>query len=167
MKSTLKLLMVIVSLGVAIPAAGQGNLGLGFRASPDGVGFTGKFFVSPHLALEAQANAGGIMGLEGESFHMVGLLLYHVPLPDNAWRLYFGGGFHLGVWDRPPHRVGRDWHRDEEAIFGIDGMAGIEYVFRNIPLGLSGDVKPAINFFEEVDFFPHNMLGFSVRWYLR
>src|SRR5690606_12133115 len=143
---TRTVLTIAVLFWAMMPAYGQGNVGLGLRGSPDGLGFTAKFFVSPHLALEAQANAGGIMGLEGESFHMVGLLLYHIPLPDNAWRLYFGGGFHFGVWDRPPHRVGRDWHRDEEAIFGMDGMAGIEYVFRHIPLGLSGDVKPAINF---------------------
>lgn len=155
-------LMLLGSLSVS---AQRGAVGLGLRASPDGAGFTAKFLVAPAWAIEAQANAGGLAGLEGESFHMVGLLQYHVPLPNDDWRIFFGGGFHFGVWDRPPHRVDHQWHRDEEAIFGIDGIVGVEYIFPRFPLGLSGDFKPAMNFVEDVDFFPHNMVGVSARWY--
>lgn len=149
--------------------AQKSNVALGLRFTPDGGGFSGKFFFDPNMALEAQMNAGGIMGLEGESFNIVGLFEYHVPLPDPSWRLFFGGGAHLGVWDRGY----RYSHREEryidgsQGIFGIDGVGGIEYVFKNIPLGLSADIKPAINFLSDVDFFPHNMFGIAGRFYLR
>ncbi|WP_276134010.1 hypothetical protein [Polluticoccus soli] len=148
--------------------AQRGKIGLGLRATPDGGGFTGKFFIDPNLAIEAQMNAGGVFGLEGESFNVVGLAEYHITLPDPSWRIFFGGGMHFGVWDRGrwySNREGR-WVDDHEGIFGIDGIGGVEYNFKNIPLGLSADFKPAINFLSDVDFFPHNMFGVAGRFYL-
>ena len=89
-------------------------------------------------------------------------------IPDPSWRIFFGGGAHFGVWDHDyrynPERSGPD--RDE-AIFGFDGIGGVEYIFKNIPLGLSADIKPAVNLVSDVDFFPHNMFGFSARYYIR
>lgn len=148
--------------------AQKANTALGLRATPDGGGFTGKFFIDPNLAIEAQVNAGGIFGLEGESFNVVGLAEYHISLPDPSWRLFFGGGLHFGVWDRGRRYSNREGRfiDGNEGIFGIDGIGGVEYVFKNIPLGLSADFKPAINFLSDVDFFPHNMFGVAGRFYL-
>jgi len=168
-----KLLLVLsgllLSIGLSQPATAQGSrTGLGLRLTPDGGGFTGKFFVDRNLAIEAQLNAGGVFGGEGESLTAVGLLEYHIPLPDPSWRIFFGGGAHMGTWDHDHrHRDGRREHDDNEFIFGIDGIGGVEYVFKRVPIGLSADFKPAINFVSDVDFFPHNMFGVSARFYIR
>lgn len=148
---------ILTALNTTTANAQKGNVGLGMRLTPDGGGFTVKYFLDRNLALEGQLNAGGIFGLEGESVTAVGLLQYHITLPDPQWRLFFGGGLHAGVWDRK--------NDDDDAIFGIDGIGGVEYTFRKVPIGLSGDFKPAINFVSDVDFFPHNMIGVSGRYY--
>lgn len=150
--------------------ANAGDAAIGLRATPDGGGLTIKAFMSDHFAFEGQLNAGGILGLPGESFNAVALLEGHIHLPDPSWRLIFGGGIHGGVWDNGKwYRAGDGvWVGDRpEPIFGIDGIAGVEYVFKEIPLGLSADIKPAVNFVSSARFFPHNMFGFSARYYFR
>lgn len=158
--------LLITSMTANQAFAQRGDIGLGARLTPDGGGFTGKFFLTKDVAIEAQLNAGGIFAFEGESINAVGLVEYHISLPDPQWRLFFGGGMHIGSWDR-----GRRWDskkdrwEDDQFIFGIDGIGGVEYRFRKFPLGVSGDFKPAINFVSDVDFFPHNIVGASARWY--
>ncbi len=170
MKKLLRIAGILLTgLMISAPASAQpGRTGLGLRLSPDGAGFTGKFFVDRNLAIEAQLNAGGAFAGDGQSVTAVGLLEYHIPLPDPSWRVFFGGGAHMGTWD---HRYkayeGRHDQHDREFIAGIDGVGGVEYLFKKIPLGLSADFKPAINLASEVDFFPHNMFGISARIYLR
>lgn len=160
------LLTIVFLLHFGFNAAyAQGsNTGLGLRFSPDGIGFSGKFFLKSNSALEVQLNAGGIWGLEGESFNAVGLYEYHIPL-DHSWRVYLGVGGHIGSWEHSWRDDGR-WKYGKEPIFGVDGIAGIEYVFHSAPIGISFDVKPAVNFISDVDYFPHNMLGFGLRFYL-
>ncbi len=171
MKSILLVLStLILSIGLSNNVFAQpGQTGLGLRLTPDGGGFTGKFFLDRNVAFEAQLNAGGVFGGEGESFNAVGLLEYHIPLPDPSWRVFFGGGVHVGVWDRDNRRYSSDgrYREGSEPIFGIDGIGGVEYVFKSVPIGLSADFKPAINFLSDVDFFPHNMFGMSARFYIR
>ena len=81
-----------------------------------------------------------------------------MPLP--AFRLYFGGGIHGGVWN------GRDDTRfPDEAMAGLSGIAGFEYLFQRFPMGIAGDLRPSLNYIEEVEFFPHNLIGISFRYY--
>jgi hypothetical protein len=142
------------------------NVGLGVRLTPDGGGFTGKFFLNKYIAIEAQLNAGGIFQFEGESFNAVGLVEYHIVLPDPSWRIFFGGGLHTGVYDRGAYWDKKGVYRDGgRPLFGIDAVGGVEYAFKKIPLGLSADLKPAINFAPDVDFFPHNIFGVAARFY--
>jgi hypothetical protein len=171
MKKVIQILSgLVLMIGLTQQATAQSSrTALGLRMTPDGGGFTGKFFMDRNLAIEAQLNAGGILGGEGQSFTAVGLLEYHIPLPDPSWRVFFGGGLHAGVWDHDGryYDEGRYHDKDDEAIFGIDGIGGVEYVFKKVPIGLSADFKPAINLVSDVDFFPHNMFGLSARFYLR
>ena len=148
--------------------AQRGDIALGIRATPDGGGLSSKYFFDRNLAFEGQVNAGGIIGLEGKSFNMAGLMEYHISLPDPSWRLFLGGGMHLGTWNRGnrySERAGR-YVNGSEFILGIDAIGGVEYLFKKIPLGLSADFKPAVNFLSEIDFFPHNMFGASARFYI-
>lgn len=156
-------------LMIAAGARAQRSTGIGVRLTPDGLGFTGKFFMDRNIAFEGQVNAGGVMGGDGESFTLVGLIQYHIPLGEPNWRLYFGGGAHIGSWNRDRRRWenGRWRDDDNEFILGIDAVGGIEYLFKTAPVGLSIDVKPAVNLLSDMDFFSNNMLGFSARYYFR
>lgn len=162
------LFTIISGLVITINANAQRTTGIGIRATPDGAGFNVKTQFSKHLAFEGQLNAGGVLGLEGESFNAVGLLEVLIPLPDNSWQIYFGGGLHGGVWDRPVWERFSDGDlvRDSaEPIFGFDGVGGVSYSFKKIPLGLSADIKPAINVLSSgPEFFPHNMFGLTARY---
>ena len=144
------------SMAVQCSAQQAGDFAAGLRATPDGGGATAKYFFDPNFALEGQLNGGGVF--YGSSVAAVGLLEYHLALPAPGWRVFFGGGFHIGVWDRNDNG-------GNEGIFGLDGIGGAEYLFSNIPLGLSADFKPAINFVSHVDFFPHNIFGVAGRFY--
>ncbi|MBS1584744.1 MAG: hypothetical protein JSS82_04295 [Bacteroidetes bacterium] len=159
---------LLITLFTALAANAQ--VGLGLRLTPDGGGFTGKFFVDRHVAVEAQLNAGGVLGWEdGTSFNAVGLVEYHIYLPHPGWSIFFGGGAHAGVWNHDGRIYNYEtarYDRNDEGIFGIDAIGGVEYRFRRVPIGLSADIKPAINLLTDVNFFPHNMFGFSARFYL-
>lgn len=170
-KVLFSLALVFAGLSTVFNASAKGgNVGLGLRATPDGGGFVAKLFLDRHLAFEGQLNAGGVTGgWGGPSFNAVGLITYHIILPDPSWRIFMGGGIHAGVWDRGWRYVNSEgrYMDDNRAIFGIDGIGGVEYVFKKIPLGLSADIKPAINFLSEAEFFNHNMVGLSARFYLK
>jgi hypothetical protein len=163
---------LVILLSATNVHAQPGNaIGLGLRASPDGGGITAKFYLDRYWNIEAQLNAsqGFYHGPDnkpdyGPSFTAVGLAEYNVIFPDPSWRLFFGPGIHFGSWDRYNHHL---YERQPlpEAIFGIDGILGVEYIFRHIPLGLSADIKPAMNFVGEVSVFPNNFFGLSGRFY--
>jgi len=163
----LSLLLASVLMCVLLTAQVNAQTGIGLRATPDGGGFTVKSFFNRYLAFEGQLNAGGILALEGQSFNAVGLLEFHIVLPDPSWRIFFGAGLHTGVWDRGYRYVSDEgrYMDDKRGIFGIDGIGGVEYKFKHIPLGLSADIKPAVNFLAEPDFFDHNMFGLAARFY--
>ena len=144
-------------------------VGLGVRLDPDGAGFTGKFFLDRHLAIEGQLNASGgyyNVNNDGPSMTVTGLLEYHFILPDPSWRIFIGPGLHFGTWDRYSTGWEGNYSSSAQGIFGIDGILGVEYVFKSIPIGISADVKPAINFASDVAFFPNNSFGISGRYYV-
>lgn len=167
---------VILTLATMIAAvcsmyAQNGKVSLGLRATPDGGGFTAKFYTGHNWAIETQLNAGGIFAGEGQSATIVGLAEYNIYFPDPSWQVYFGGGMHAGMWDHDGRRV---WNGDyyytdynAEGIFGLDAIGGVEYKFKKIPLSLSADMKPAINLVEDTRFFSHNIMGVSARFHIR
>jgi hypothetical protein len=141
-------------------AAQPGRTGLGMRGSIDGVGITAKYFLDRAFAIEVQGNYGGIRALDGQSKYLTALMEYHVPLPIPAFRVFFGGGLHAGHWtDR------RDATYKDEGILGLDGIGGLEYLFTRFPIGISGDLRLSINYVQEVEFMPHNILGVGIRYY--
>jgi len=139
---------------------------IGVRVSPDGAGLTVKFFLDPHFVLEGQINgsAGYNETNDGPSFSIVGLAEYNIIFPNPSWRIFLGPGLHVGSWDRYDHHL-NDMAEPTQGVFGVDGIVGIEYLFRSIPLGLSLDAKPAINLTVEQAYFPNNVFGFAARYY--
>jgi hypothetical protein len=147
---------------------------LGVRANPDGAGLSAKLFLNPHFALEGEINGAGRINHiylngdrmeSGPSFTIVALAEYNIIFPDPSWRIFLGPGLHIGSWDRYDHRRVNELAPAAQGIFGIDGILGLEYLFKTMPLGLSIDVKPGWNIADEQTYFPNNVFGFSARYY--
>lgn len=98
------------------------------------LGVTGRYFFTEHSAGEA------IVGLYNKTASLTALYQYHFDLSTltvEGFGWYAGGGMHIGT---------RDIDGSQEFLVGVDGIAGINYNFSNIPLNLSLDWKPAIHF---------------------
>jgi hypothetical protein len=131
---------------------------LGLRLN-EGAGITVKHFVSEKSSIE------GILYTRWRGFNLTGLYQGNFPVfSEPGFRFFMGGGAHIGVWDRNRN----PWWKDEEyndtrAVFGLDGQIGLEYTFGQLPLNLSIDWKPAINFIGVSNFWGGD-LALSVRY---
>ncbi len=150
--------LLLLFIACDIHAQMTGPVALGFRANPDGGGLSAKFFPQKNLAIETQMNAG-LSYYNGPGVAFVGLVEYHIILPDPSWRIFIGPGAHIGTWER-------NTESRSQAIFGVDAIFGAEYVFKSVPIGLSADIKPAVNFARDVAIYPNNFFGLSARYYL-
>lgn len=98
------------------------------------LGVTGRYFFTERSAAEA------IVGLYNKTASLTALYQYHFDLSTltvEGFGWYAGGGAHIGT---------REIDGSHEFLAGVDGIAGINYNFSNIPLNLSLDWKPAIHF---------------------
>ena len=142
----MKKLIVLVSLFclVTISYAQDYNTGIGLRGGSAN-GLTIKHFVSGNAAIE------GIISSRWEGVNLTGLYEIHARAfnePGLNW--YYGFGAHIGFWDGDHTHWG---HEDRNyTVIGIDGILGLEYNFREIPINLSLDWKPALNIFDNNDF---------------
>lgn len=134
MKHRIIAAMLMVSLaGTAKAQQAAGQLEAGVRLGLP-LGVTGRYFFTDRSAVE------GIVGLYNRTASLTDLYQYHwdlsaLTVPGFGW--YAGGGAHLGT---------RRIDGSSTFLAGVDGIAGINYVFDKIPLNLSLDWKPAIHF---------------------
>jgi len=136
------------------------NTGLGVRLSPT-AGFTVKHFVSPKAAVE------GIFSARWHGFLLHGLYEVHQDaFQTTNFNFYYGVGGHYGYWDvnKYPH----PWYdeRGIYSVFGVDGILGLEYTFREIPFSLSLDWKPMVNLINYTGFWGDDV-GFSIRFNIK
>jgi hypothetical protein len=96
---------------------------------------------------------GGLL-YNRHGFNLTALGEYHPEVFRNKRILvYVGGGVFGGQWD-------------DEFSLGIAGVAGIEYVLRDLPLSFSADWKPMLNLIE--DFEPDWLdFGVSIRYHFK
>jgi len=62
----------------------------------------------------------------------------------------YGGGVHIGYerWDQQYYNYNYSYYVTHTAfIAGIDGLAGLEYLFRKVPISLGFEVKPYFDLF--------------------
>ena len=120
-------------------------------------GITYKHFLNKTNAIE------GILTTRWQGFSATGLYEIHDVAFETAnlfW--YYGGGAHLGFYDNYMNTPWLD--KDESAVLtGIDGIIGIEYNIREIPVNISVDWKPAINFTGSRAVFPDE-IALSIRY---
>lgn len=151
------ILFIILSFSFSLNAQ-QYKTGLGLRGGLAN-GITVKHFIGKKAAIE------GILSSRWAGFGITGLYEMHYPAFDTkGFYWYWGGGGHIGVWD------GHDaaWADDDKSytVIGADGILGLEYNFTEIPLNISVDWKPAINFVGHSGFW-YDGGGISIRYLFR
>ena len=126
-------LLVIISFS---SYAQDYNTAIGVRLG-SGTGITIKHFIESNAALE------GILDTRWEGVRITGLYEVHKKIPNaNGLGWYYGVGAHIGFWS---NRNLRNEFANASAIIGIDGIIALDYTFKELPLNLSVDWKPAFN----------------------
>jgi len=128
---------IIMICVVAFSNAQDYNTGIGLRGGLSN-GLTIKHFLGEKTAIE------GILSSRWKGFNITGLYEIHKQAFDTErlnW--YYGVGGHVGFWNGNDV----DWVNDNDdyTVIGIDGILGLEYNFKEIPINLSVDWKPAMN----------------------
>jgi hypothetical protein len=115
------------------------NTGIGLRAGLTN-GLTIKHFVSQRHAVE------GLFATRWRGFEITGLYEVHNTAFDvDRLNWYYGIGAHIGFWNGDyTHKYWGD-ENVNYTVIGIDGIIGIEYNFKEIPINLGLDWKPAFN----------------------
>jgi len=137
---------------------------VGARVNPWIIGGTIKHFIAGPHAIEGLITTNYN---RNKNVTFTGLYEYHIaPFPKPEFVLYFGGGAHVGLYDRREYdRDGYIRHGDGTyATPGLDGIVGLEYKFKKIPLVVSADLKPYFNFNGGTHFVGEEIGGASARF---
>jgi hypothetical protein len=169
MKQLVLLFSLCTLLAVQANAQKGGNpanyeTAIGARVNPWLIGFTVKHFVKGPHAFEGLV----VHNLDNrKNVTFTFLYEYHWNVFGiREFNMYAGGGAHLGIYDRRDY----DWdryvrHGDGTYVApGLDGIFGLEYKFKKIPLVVSADVKPYFHFTGGNDFIGEEIGGASVRY---
>jgi len=141
----MKKVLIFCLLLSSLPLAAQDyEQAIGVRAGYSG-GISYRRFINAWYGGEviAQYNRNG--------FQLNGLLEYQqAPFRESRLYLFYGGGLHAGNWDG-------------QFAFGLTGIAGMEYIIRDLPLSVSLDWKPMFNIFKVTALDPFDF-AFSLRY---
>ena len=101
-----------------------------------------KHFLNDRIALEALGTGWKRGG------RLTGLLEFHWDIPNApGLKWYVGPGVHVGFYNDKYYTDDR--YGDSYAAVGVDGVIGLDYKFAKIPLNLSIDWQPSIDFGNE------------------
>jgi hypothetical protein len=134
-KKILSVAVVLLLLAGSVNA--QSNVGsndyttaLGVKFYPGGI--TLKHFLNDKAALEA------IGYFYRHGTRITALYEFHFDIPNAAGlRWYVGPGAHLGFYNN---------EAGGGSVFGVDGVIGLDYKFREAPINLSLDWQPSFEF---------------------
>lgn len=123
----------------------SGNISLGIRAG-DPTGITGKFFIRNNHALE------GIISFWPYGPALTGLYEIHAQaFSVEGLHWYYGAGAHIRVYRAAWYKQDLDWYYPSSRYaggvgVGVDAILGIAYKIAPIPISVSLDLKPTIEF---------------------
>lgn len=156
-----KHLIVLGILGLVLMTGLQAQrapykFGIGFRAGLY-LGLTGKYNFSDRSAIEFMAET------RRKGFIFTPLYEYHFALGrDGAIRPYIGAGGHFGLSGAA--FLGQGAPKDHYvAMYGLDGIVGIEYTFDQLPINISIDFKPVFNYWDTWRVYTDNF-GVAIRY---
>lgn len=114
----------------------KAGLGLRLEAGKDGnEGVAYKQFLHGNFAAEGLLLSDFNEGVEGT---LLAEVQNGFPGAPKELMWYAGGGAHIGFWGD-----------DDSFVTGLDGIIGVEYAFKEIPLALSLDWHPVFNVYTE------------------
>jgi hypothetical protein len=151
---------VLFISGMLSVSAQEYRTGLGFRFGAP-TGFDVKYFMTKNTALD------GTLGFwdYGTGFSITGLYEIHKSLNPKNFSFYYGAGAHIGVWDNHINHVHESFGG---SFFGADGVLGIEYAIKEIPLCLSLDWNPRITFYSDGGAWPQfAYVGLTARYTMK
>ena len=135
-------LLFAAMLGSASAYAQSYNWAVGARIGGEQSGISVKHFFNASDAIE------GVVGFPYDgAVNFLAMYERHLPVIGEGFSFYYGGGAHIGAWDH------------DEFAFGVDGVVGLEYKIKPIPLALSLDYKPSFNL---VKHFHWHMVDFGL-----
>jgi hypothetical protein len=136
MKKIILTLALVIFIS-AFASAQDYNTGVGLRLGFSN-GLTVKHFLSQRSAVE------GLLATRWRGFEITGLFEVHNQAFDvERLNWYYGFGGHIGFWNGDNTTwgdVGTNY-----TLIGIDGILGIEYNFKEVPINIGLDWKPAFN----------------------
>jgi hypothetical protein len=136
---------LLLLLLVSQPAAAQKyNTALGARLGSGNYGITLQQRVASRVTIE------GIAGLREREYSGTVLAEYHFGILGPSLNYYFGAGGHFGH------------NRDTGGFSGLDALVGVEYKVAFLPVVLSFDFKPSLEF--SSDDYARFPTAFSVRY---
>lgn len=129
-----------LSMG-AMAQRGQLEYALGLRAG-NGIGVSVQYFKTDEHVFE------GIAMSQYNAYNLTGLYQFHQQIYDlKGVKWYVGLGGHVNMF--PDTRLIPDQYATSgrnNVVPGLDGMVGLEYFFRYLPLQVTVDWKPEYNF---------------------
>lgn len=148
------LTMVLTTAVVMLSDAQVYKTGIGLRIGT-GNGFTVKHFINNKSAIE------GLLVTKWHGFDIAGLFEIHnqaFDVDNMDW--YYGFGAHIGFYEGDHI----EWSVPEStySVLGVDGIIGLEYTFKDAPINLGLDLKPALNLTGYTGLWAE--FGFSVRY---
>jgi hypothetical protein len=138
---------LLLLLLVSQPAAAQKyNTALGARLGSGNYGITLQQRVASRVTIE------GIAGLREREYSGTVLAQYHFGILGPSLNYYFGAGGHLGH------------NKDTGGFSGLDALVGVEYKVAFLPVVVSFDFKPSLEFGN--DDYARFPTAFSIRYVL-
>ncbi len=101
-----------------------------------------KFFISDQGAIEAMAGFQ-FYNANYSALTVAGAYQHHFPIGSvEGFEWYVGGGLGVNFW-----LFSSNFGVNEPGVTtGLQGYGGVSYTFANIPLNLTVDVRPSVNF---------------------
>lgn len=138
------------------------DLGFGARIGL-AYGLNFKYFLRHHPTRQPHNALEGIITTRYNGANAIALFEYHNEIFDTkGLNVYLGGGAHFAVWNSDEV----DWETEKHGYnpyAGLDAIIGMEYVIAYIPVAISLDWKPAVNFISDLNLMIDD-IGLSVRY---
>jgi len=112
-----------------------------------------KQFISDKTAIEGLFTFGDPLALGA-------LLEFHKPLTPSGLRYFYGAGAYIAFLKKVNTTTQKT---STDPNFGAQGVIGLNYKFKNIPINISLDWKPELNIVSDINFEPA-AIGFSARF---
>jgi hypothetical protein len=150
---TFLILLITLCSATFVHAQSSYNRAIGIKA-PGGFSATYKHFLTDNNNAELQ------LTLWNKGYRTSALYefnFYSFPMVENlSW--FVGPGVHVGFW--------KDTYRKDynsRVDFGVDGIIGFDYKFKDIPINVSIDWQPSVTLVGSAGFTP-SYGGLAVRY---